>query len=389
MLKSYKLSDPIVSGDVISSNIYKRRSKIYYNIKNFNSQKTNDGIFAENILRLVLDGVNLNHLSKNHPHVDIAIVNPIEGFTKKNEIISVKSSINKKPSLAKLISDTKSIKLESMFSYILFANSNYELNYDRAYFNARTLLNKSIEFFNIELKAKKSDKSDYKAVVNLVAYYLMFKNKEKSGDKKTQDLLNQDLSKIAENDYNLEFGSYSSYRVAVLRRLVNLDSPISLGGIYLTDSNNLTCVIKKTNTIKLNKYWESLVNIWLDEDFFDSESPKYLRLPQVKKLFGISESDDFPITIEISIADYLPVDANIGLTDQQRIDASKVKSQKRTNKLYIATKFKDADFGDKEGDVNDFFAKSIDVLEDDPNVITKFTKFLNFVQNPPVLNKWW
>lgn len=377
--KHYKLSDEVISGDIISSNIIRRKEKLYHNIKNFSSQKTNDGINAENILRLVLDGVNLNHLSKNHPHVDIAIINPIEGFAQKNEIISVKSSIKSKPTLSNLISDTKSIKLESMFSYIVFANSNYELNYEKMFFSPKKLLVDSIR------KLKQSKKKHFKEVVNLVAYYIMFKNQSDE-----QINFDKDLDSICNDSFDLIHGKYNYYRMQVLRRLVYLDNPISLGGVYLQRNEELTCVIKKTIPIKLNKYWEKLVDIWLDEDFFESEAVKYLTLPLVKDLFGISQRDDFPIEVSISFGDYVPSGEDFtGLSDREKIEIAKKRAEKRTNKLYVATKFKDANFGENEEEVNKFFLKSIDMIEDNPKVIKKFSNFVSTLENPPKLTNWW
>lgn len=379
-VKKYKLSEEPISGDVISSNIFKRRGKIYWNIKNFNSQSQNDGIFAENILRLALDGVNLNHLSKNHPHVDIAIINPIEGFAEAGEIISVKSSIKKNPTLKGLISDTKSIKLESMFSYILFANSNYELHYERDFFKPRKLLADGIKLI------KDYENKDYKAVVNIATFYLMKKNKKEEFENFQTDII-----RIGEGNYDLTYGRYSTnYRTAVLRRLVHLDAPISLGGLYVKETaNGLTCFIHKTNPIKLNKYWEKLVNIWLDEEFFEYDSTKYLNLDLVRELFNIKE-DSFPIEIQISIGTYNPESEDHSQrTEREKIEIAKKRSDKRANKLYVATKFKDADFGDSDKDVNDFFLKSIDILEKEPSLIKKFNQFTKSIENPPKLDKWW
>ncbi len=379
--KNYKLSDDVISGDIISNNIRRRREKLYYNIKNFSAQKTNDGINAENILRLVLDGVNLNHLSKNHPHVDIAIVNPIEGFAQKNEIISVKSTIKSKSSnfLQSLISDTKSIKLESMFSYIIFANSNYELNYERMFFSPKKLLTDSIR------KLKSNGSKNFKEAVNLVAYYVMFKNQ--SGEEVNFE---KDLSLISTDNFDLTYGKYTFYRMQVLRRLVYLDNPISLGAVYLERGNDLTCVIKKTNPIKLNKYWERLVDIWLDEGFFSFDSIKYLSLPLVKDLFNISQKDDFPIEVKISLGNYSPETQDFsGLSDREKIEIAKNRAEKRTNKLYVATKFKDASFGEEEEEVNKFFLKSIDMIEDNPKIVKKFNNFVSTLENPPKLDNWW
>lgn len=390
--KSYKLSDSKKDGDLISSNIFRRKDKIYYNIKNFSAQSANNGIFAENILRLTLDGVNLNHLSKNHPHVDIAIVNPIDGFAEKNEIISVKSSISRNPTLSSVLRDTKSIKLESMFSYVLFANSNYELNYERDFFNANKLLKIGINLIkknetrdNEDFISKVGKNKDYKAVVNTTLYYLIFKNKAEEANNYLQDIIeisNGDPTK----GYNLKHSSYSNYRIAVLRRISQLKSPISLGAIYIKDEDGLTCYIHKTNPIPLSRYWEELVKIWLDEEFFDFDVQKYLDLNLVKRLY----TDGFPVEIKISIGDYNPEKADYSkLSDVEKIELANKKAEKRTKKLYVATKFKDADFGENDEEVNKFFLKSIDIMEDNPKLVKNFTNFISTLENPPKLKKWW
>jgi hypothetical protein len=73
----------------------------------------------------------------------------------------------------------------------------------------------------------------------------------------------------------------------------------------------------------------------------------------------------------------------------EKIEIAKQRAEKRTNKLYVSTKFKDADFGDKDKEVNQFFLKSIDIMEQDPNLVTKFNNFVLALENPPKLKKWW
>ena len=169
--------------------------------------------------------------------------------------------------------------------------------------------------------------------------------------------------------------------------MVNLDAPISLGLVSIGDG--MTFQINKTNPIKLNRYWEDLVKIWIDKDFFEYEAKKYLNKDLVMSLFKV-EDTEFPIQINISIGEWTPEEENTkDLTTQQKLQLAKDKSLKKTNKLYVATKFKDAFFGEKDEEVNDFFLKSIDTLEENPNLITKFNKFVKFIQNPPKLDKWW
>jgi len=359
-MSKYKLSDNPIDGDIISNNIFKRRDKIYYSILNFNNRSRNDGVLAENILRLVIDGVNLNHLSKNHPHVDIAIVNPIDGFSKEDEIISVKSTISKRPTLKNLLSDTKSIKLDSMLSYITFINSNFDPN-NYSYDIAKKTLKDSIELI------KDSSNKDYKAVVNVVVYYLL----NNPTDIKN---LKDDINRIGDGSYDLKYGNFSNYRINVLRKLTSFGVPISLGAIFVKGS---TCFIFKTKSISIGRYWENLLNIWIDKEFFDSNAVKYLRLEQVKKLFGIPEDGEFPIKIEISIGDYSINSDNTELSDVERLDNYKKRAKSKTKKLYVMTKFKDADFGDKQPDINNFFLKTIDVLEKNPSRVKSFNDFID------------
>ena len=383
-IKKYKLSSQPIEGDIISENIFKERDNIYWNMKNFQAQATNDGIFAENMFRLILDGINLNHLSKNHPHVDIAIENPIPGFSQENEIISVKSSISKRPTLKNLISDTKSIKLDSMFSYLLFANSNFELQYERDFFKPRKLLAEAIRMVN-EVKDDRTEahlKVMYKKVVNITAYYLMKKNKPDELDNFLGDIGLVIESEDPNQNQELCYGNYNSIRIQVLRRIAYQDAPISLGALYLKDvQGDLTCFIYKTNPIKLSRYWETLVDIWLDEGFFSFETTKYLNLELVKKLFSIPDEENFPIQIEISLGGYerkLPDHSD--KSEREKVAIAKDLAKKRTRKLYVATKFKNTNFGDNQEDVNKYFIKTIDILSKKPNLVTRFDKFADTVQ---------
>jgi hypothetical protein len=375
MKKDYKLSDVVDAGDIISVNINRNKTKLYYNIQNFGAQSINNGVYAENILRVLLDAVNLNQLHKNHPHVDIAIVNEIPGVAQKNEIISVKSSIKKSTKLSKVITDTKSIQLESMFSYILFADSNYELSYDKNYFKHKSLLNEGIN------KIKVSENKNWKQVVNLVAFYLMFKNK-----KEFELDFKSDLDVIANtpqnlftgvNPVNLKHGTYGEYRLKVLRRLYWLDSPMSLGAIYGDTEGRV--IIQKTSTIKLNRYWENLVDIWMTgrngEDFFSKTSKSYLNLDEVGELFGIGE--EFPIKITLSIGSFVPETETEPRSEIEKIKAAKLRSEVKTFKLWVATKYRDANFGNNEREVGDIILKSVDALQRDPGTIPKFKDFIS------------
>ncbi len=368
----YKLSAKYYKrDDKIAYNVYHRKNKLFYNIKSFARQPENNGIFAENILRLILDGVNLNHLSKNHPHVDIAVINEIPGVAKQNEVISVKSSTRQRPTLASVIGDSKAIKLESMFSYILYADSDYRIDYQEKYFKPKQLLKNAISAVY--------DNERYREAINIVLYYLFFKNESRYKSDFDDDLkIISQLSEHSEEsrkrvngrviykeeDIDLAFGQYSDYAWKIVKKIAVLNNPISLGVVYLENrDNNLTCVIKKTNDIKVSRYWQDLVEIWIDESHFASSATKYLNESKVKELFKINDVDDFPIEIRISIDGY------VGLE-------SSVDPKTRTDKLYIATKFKDAEFKDNEPQVNNFFLKAINILERRPVLVRRFNDFI-------------
>lgn len=364
----YNLSDGVKEGDELSYNIITNRKKIYYNIINFYNQKDNNGIFAENILRLTLNGVNLNHLSKNHPHVDIAIVNPINGVTKEDEVISAKSSIGKKLTLAGVISNTKAIKLESMLSYVVFANSSFQVDYKKEFVNAKSLLSNAIKLI------RETKNPDYLAVVNVCLYYILNIHEEFNKDFESDIKLIGD--EHPDTDYNLKYGLYSFYKNEVERKIKSLKIPISLGCIYMDGmGQDIRCVIKKTNAIDLSEYWFKLVNIWNRKGYFGVKVTKYLSFADVKDLFDIT-TKDFPIEIKISVGEYKPSKADYSrLPEDEKALLGREMARKKTKELYVATKFKDADFGKQSDQVNNFFLDAINKLQRDPSLITKFTQF--------------
>jgi len=180
--------------------------------------------------------------------------------------------------LAKLVLTTKAIKLESMFSYVLFAHSNFDIHFRVEYPNPQKILKKG------RLIMSSGSNKDYKAMINTTLYYLF------NEVDNVENGYEEDMTKISNGDYdNLEFGDYKSYRFSVLRELTKLSAPISLGVAYIDGKviDDLTYVVKKTNDVPLNRYWEDLVEIWLDTGNFGSDKEKYLRLDSIKKLFKI------------------------------------------------------------------------------------------------------
>jgi len=382
----YNLTDQPKSGDKLSYNIFKKRKKIYSDIVKFTSLKyQNTGVFAENILRMVFDAINLNHFQKNHPYVDIAIVNPIEGLTKKSEIISVKSSINYSRT-STLLTSSKAIKIESLFSYVLFAHFGYDLDFTENYYTPKKLLNKAINLVKDGIEDVQNGENiipnnyDYEQIVNVVIYYLMFKN-----NKESEEFFDDDIIRVMlDDDTNLKYGTYEQYFDQVMERLNRLQTPISLGVSYMLnkdslgkDDENLICVIEKTNTISLKDFWQRLLSVWCNNEYFGTGVTKYLNFKDISKVYDIKDGK-FPIKIEIETNGYglEDIKSHSNKTKEEKEILRRKKTARKTQKLYMATKFKDADFGDDEKAIVNTFGKIIDVLEDNPKLYTKFQNFV-------------
>lgn len=370
MILKYKLNE--LSDNFLGRNIYRKRHKLLPNIIKFSKQEKNDGIHAENIVRLTLDAINLNHFHKNHPHVDLGVMVPIPGVTKRNEILSIKSSINYK-STANLLTDTKAIKIESLFSYLLFAYYNFDTEYIETINSPNKLLEIAIKEANLY-----SSYIDYKKIVQITIFYLMFNN-----IKNIENDFKSDIKNLI-NDENLKYGTYSYYDNKVNKELNKLNSPISLGVCYIDkknkDDDNITCVIKKTYPIELNKYWNKLLDIWCTREYFGATNEKggkvtkYLRYDDICDIYNIEYGDEFPIEIRIETGEYK------NLTNDNKTRIHKDETDKRVKKMYVATKFKDANFKDNDSKIIRTFNKMIDILEYQPNLVTKFDNFIKNIK---------
>lgn len=356
-------------------NIKRKRHKISNYIKAFSKQKQNDGIFSENIVRLVIDGINLNHFHKNHPNVDIAAVNPIPGICLEEEIISIKSSINY-TSLNTILRDTKAVKIESLFSYLLFAYNEYK-DYTDSSVSPISLLNKALVIVSKQLDEDDEDEfNDYDKIVNIVTYHLMFHNEDFDMSKFILD-----IEKIANGSYKrqkLSYDFYKNYEITINKELEELKTPISLGIVYIEPktkgTDNVKVVIRKCHPIPLNIYWKNLLKEWCRLKYFNVKGArgkvtKYLSFDSIREVFQLgTDVKDFPIKISISTGAYK---YGYEIQDRKERTASKV------NKLYVATKMRDADFQDKEKEIFNMINKEIDVLENDPNLVIKFNDFIN------------
>lgn len=339
------------TGKLLAKNILEKKHLMVGSIRKFAKQQINDGIHSENIIRLLLDGVNLNHFHKNHPYVDIGIVpgQSIPGITVPEEIISIKSTIKFK-NISQLLSWSKSIKIESLFSYLMFAFHGYD-DYTDSPFSPVSLL-KNV---NTQLKDVNLSQEDYKIIINIVIYYIMFENNKNNINNLYEDINNIFINK----EFNITFGNYIEYVNKIDSELEKLKTPISLGIVYINPDNENEVIFDKTNPIELIDFWHKVLDEWCDKKYFGTEVVKYLKMDSLSKIFNL-ENEQFPIKISINASNY-----------------KYEYSRNRVDRAYVSTKLKDADFQDKESEVLNMFSREIGILSKKPYLITKFNDFID------------
>jgi len=371
MKKNYKLSDPLIPGDKISEYIYRRRKLLYANIKNLAgvSSKANNGTFAENIITTIFGGGNLNHLSRNYAHFDVAVVDGVEGIIENDEIISVKCTHDYK-SVPNILKNTEAIKLNSVFSYVLVAISNFKFISDRTNFSSKNLIDAGIEI------CKKYKKVDFVKVINTTLYYLVFKNNKEELDNYTSD-----INKILSRKDDLTYGSYIDYNLKVKKEVDNLDYPISIGTVHIDnkskETDDVICVINKTKPIPLSTYWYALVDIWSGGKYYlKPTKSQYLTYTDISRLFKLDKLG-FPIQVNIGTGSYnIDEEKNEYENEEDRIKNIKGVNRSKIIKLRTASKLNDADFGKYNDDIINTFSYMIDDLEDDPSKILKYQEFI-------------
>jgi len=387
---NYVLGDVVISegveNDQLLEIIEKKKHKLLKEIRGFDydkGNKYNTGVHSENIVRLLFDAVNLNHFQKNHPNVDIGVIKPIHGITKNKEVISVKSSISKTTPNG-VLTDSKAIKLESLFSYLLFSYYNYSeklKKYDEPE-NVDVKTIKQVEkkghtpqmmlrdASEIIRRSTNGDFDYYKPMMNIITYHLITTRKRGSdfhSDIKNLSLI-EDETKI--NDLMLSNGvKYSDALIYLNQEISKLTTPISIAVVYLPNykEKGTTVTITKSKDLPLNIFWEKLLDKWCNKKYFnifgknDERVVKYLNGEEFKEIFG-----DWIVEINISTGNY-----------QYRHKPEKV------SRMYISNQLRDNRFGDttkEERDALDVISKTIDTLSKDPSMVTRFKEFLHKIR---------
>jgi len=372
--KEIKLTDSKerLNLDALARNILTKADSVYYSIKRFAKLKKNNGVFAEDIIRKLFGAINLNHFEKNHPHVDLAITVPIENVTVKNEIISVKSSINKKASTSKVLSDSKSIKLDSLFSYLIFAHSNYRGRTDDDYSVKKELKDYIIETMGIK-------DFDYIKLVNVMAYHYLF-NIDAASER-----ISVDFDKLLKG-VNLAEGTYEEYEKKVIQEISKLTTPISIAICYIEPSSRVgedtKCIIKKTHTIPLREYWMKVIQLWSEKKYFGKVNKngdmvvKYLSFEDIKSIYGLGKNSDLPIEININTDTFNYSSGYVDKTDAEKITHQKETTERKSRRLKLATDLRDANFGKSDKKIVAFFKATIDSLVSNPKLVKRFNSFL-------------
>lgn len=366
-MKDFKDPDHNINSDVEKS-IFKKRFNIKNNFDRFlldiksrkalksdnlkllNIKRKNEGIFAENITRLIFQGENLNHFTKNHPYVDIAVMDPIDGVTKRNELISIKSTLKYK-TIASILTDTKAIKFDSLLTYLIYSYNLYKK--DSQPFSITELqrgLNKYLHDNQIEITQQQ-----HKNIIYILIYHIIHYSKDFI-DKSLGDFETSLISDILQYlDGELDIEEIKEFVKNELKRLIY---PVSLSIVFI-DSNNILNVYK-TISIPLWELFFKVMNKWHKNNFFGVGVIKYLKFSDIIDIYKDERGELFPTKIHIDFSDF----------------DNKERGNKR-KRLYVSTELKDAHFDEYEEETLDTLYKVIQKLEEDPSKIKKFKKFLN------------
>ena len=335
--------------------IQSRRASKKDKLKLLSTRRKNEGIFAENISRLIFKGENLNHFTKNHPYVDISVIEPIDGITKENELISIKSTLEY-TSPKKLLGDTKAIKFDSLLSYLVYANNLYKRT------NQPFSINEIQRGLN-KIFSEDLTQEQYMDILYIILEHIL-RYAEKWSDKtlkEFEDSLIFDVDKYLSDEMDI-----NDIKEYVKKEINKLTFPVSLAIVFIGPNDKMPDIdptqilnVYKTNSIKLGEFFFRVMNRWAKRNFFGERVKKYLSFDDIVDVFRTKYDDLFPTKIHIDFTDFE--------------NKSKGSSRKR---LYVATELKVGYYGDYEDEVLDVIFKLIKDFEKNPEKVKDFKKFL-------------
>ncbi len=357
--------------DGFLSDVKSKKGRKNKELQLFKSNRKNEGIFAENIIRNIFNGENLNHFTKNHPYVDIAVIEPIDGVTIKNELISVKSTLEYK-SIGNILKDTKAIKFDSLITFLIYAY-NLEKNISHPF---------SISEIQIGLRKwltdRKLTQEQYIGV-----YYLILDSILNYSNNYSENTLKEFEHEIMYSIENYLSGELDikDIKDSVTTEIKKLNSkyPVSLSIAFLGDdeSSNINVEfgdvdplnilnVYKTKTLPLGDFFLSVMEKWADSNYFGAKNindeyvTKYLTYDDISNVFNTNIQNLFPTKIHIDLTSF----------------EGKDKGNER-KRLYVATQLKNGYFDEYEEEILNSFQKMLKELEKDPSKIKKYKQFLN------------
>jgi len=335
------------------------------------SNRKNEGIFAENIIRNIFKGENLNHFTKNHPYVDIAVMEPVKGVTIENELISVKSTLEYR-SIGHMLRDTKAIKFDSLITFLIYAynlekSDSQPFNISEIQFGLRKWLTENnltqeqyVEVYYIILEGILSYSNNYSESTISKFENKLLSNIENyiSGDLDIDDIKENVIGEIKKLN--------SKYPVSLSVAFLGNDKYSNVNSQF-GDIDPLNVLnVYKTKTLPLGDFFLSVMDKWSKSNYFGAKNDKgkyvtkYLTYSDVADVFDTTIKELFPTKIHIDLTDFEGKDKG---NERQR--------------LYVATQLKNGYFDEYEEEILNSFQKMIKELEKDPSQIKKYRDFLN------------
>jgi len=344
--------------DLFSNDVKTRRSYKSDDLKLLSTRRKNEGIFAENIARIIFKGENLNHFTKNHPYVDIAVMKPMEGITKENELISIKSTLEISTSVAKILTDTKAIKFDSLLTYLIYSYNLYK-NISQPF--SINELQRGIKRY---LQSRKISQEQHKDIIYILIEHII---------EYTKNFSNLPLGKFETSlisdveDYLGGITDISDTKNYIKKEMGKLYYPISLAVVFIGPNDKMKNVksenilnVYKTDSISLGDFFFKVMKKWADKGAFAAKKTKYLNFGDILDVYGAKRGTLFPTKIHIDFTDF----------------GGKERGNKR-QRLYIATELKDGYFDEYEEEVLTTIHNIINDLEKDPSKVKKYKNFLN------------
>ena len=274
-------------------------------------RRENDGVYAENIIKYLFNGVNLNLWMKNQPFVDIKIDKPIDGITIENEYLSIKSSIN---SRGRSVISESGIKLTQLISYVVLVLSK---NYNLKNYNLTSKIMKLIPGIDNTREKKIFNTKHAEKVIYYFLYHFIV-DKDFFLENTYSIYLKQLNEMLDKKDYDLNIDNINT-KEYVINKINEIPTNISFAFLNITDD---IMEVLKTKSKPLSE----LLNKFILSGVFTMKGEKF-------KFLDFNNYDDIHIFLNIS-------DNNLEIISNSK--------EYFTNRLRLSSKMKHDFFGEHE-----------------------------------------